>query len=265
MIIGISAKKQCGKDTVGDIIQYLTWKKNNSGLNTYEEWCKSNVGTNNWEIKKFADKLKDVVCLVIGCTREDLENEVFKSTEVGEEWKIWKLTTTDGNTHYFINEEQAANAFGGYQINEEQAANAFGSYYHKPEPFIPTPRFFLQYIGSELFRFQLHENTWVNATMTDYKPIDDAPMYFGDRIVDEGLIYPNWVITDVRFPNEAKSIKERGGIIIRVNRYTGLKDNHISETALDNYNDFDYVIDNNGTIDDLIEKVRGILIENNII
>ena len=34
-------------------------------------------------------------------------------------------------------------------------------------------------------------------------------------------MYPNWIITDVRFPNEADAIKGRGGIIIRVNRKHG--------------------------------------------
>ena len=32
----------------------------------------------NSEIKKFADKLKDIVCLLIGCTREQLEDQEFK-------------------------------------------------------------------------------------------------------------------------------------------------------------------------------------------
>ena len=33
--------------------------------------------------------------------------------------------------------------------------------------------------------------------------------------------YPNWIITDCRFPNEAKAIKDRDGISIRVNRIIG--------------------------------------------
>ena len=35
--------------------------------------------------------------------------------------------------------------------------------------------------------------------------------------------------------------------------------NHESETSLDNYNDWDYIIHNNGTIEDLIVKVKNIL------
>jgi len=39
---------------------------------------------------------------------------------------------------------------------------------------------------------------------------------------------------------------------------------HLSETALDNYS-FDYTIDNNGTIEELIIKVKEILIKEKLI
>ena len=75
----------------------------------------------------------------------------------------------------------------------------------------------------------------------------------------------NWIITDVRFPNELEAIEKRGGLTIRVerSRYSN-GDFHASETALDNA-EFDYTINNNGTIEQLIEKVREILIKEGII
>ena len=79
------------------------------------------------------------------------------------------------------------------------------------------------------------------------------------------LIYPSWCITDVRFPNEVKAIKEKDGIIIRINRESAYNSNHSSEIALDNYEDFDYTIDNNNCIDCLIEKVKEILKHEKII
>ena len=68
-------------------------------------------------------------------------------------------------------------------------------------------------------------------------------------------VEPCWIMPDTRFPNEVQAIKDRKGIVIKVNRDTGLLDNHISEHALDDYNDYDYVIDNNGTLGELIVKV----------
>jgi hypothetical protein len=68
------------------------------------------------------------------------------------------------------------------------------------------------------------------------------------------LIHPSWLVTDVRFPNECQAIKDRGGIIIKVDRDVE-KGSHASETALDNWA-FDAVIDNNGSISELVEKVK---------
>ena len=69
--------------------------------------------------------------------------------------------------------------------------------------------------------------------------------------------YQNIVITDVRFPNEAKIIKELGGYIIKINRPVFRKkkeDNHISEQHIKTIRS-DYEIYNNNTIKRCQEKV----------
>ena len=73
-------------------------------------------------------------------------------------------------------------------------------------------------------------------------------------------------------PNEIESIKKHNGLTIRINRDSFLRtgkvfdtDNHESETALDDYQGFDYVINNNGTIKALKEVVKDILIKEHII
>lgn len=65
------------------------------------------------------------------------------------------------------------------------------------------------------------------------------------------------IIPDVRFKNEYDFILKRGGTIIRVERATGLEDTHISETSLDDQV-FDVRIDNNGTLAELVNKVKQI-------
>ena len=75
-------------------------------------------------------------------------------------------------------------------------------------------------------------------------------------------VVDNWnnvIIADVRFPNEVNSIKERGGIIIRLNRDKSRIDYHISETALDDYKEWDLVIDNNSTKEDLFNTLKKIV------
>jgi hypothetical protein len=81
---------------------------------------------------------------------------------------------------------------------------------------------------------------------------------------ENNLIYPSWCITDMRFPNEKEAVKEKGGITIKVVRPGTVIGNHPSETALDDA-EFDYEIINDGTIEDLIEKVKEILIKEQII
>ena len=170
-----------------------------------------------------------------------------------------------------------------------------------------TYREFLQKLGTEAMRDGLHTNVWVNALFADYKMsyVQHPSIEYVDY-----KAYPNWIITDMRFPNEMDAVVERKGITIRVVRYnvgdkvywtdpegvsSGVyeisevyegfcsiynvdseaevfyheikhhsEDLHVSETGLDD-SEFDYEIVNSGTIEDLVEKVREILIEQKII
>lgn len=125
-----------------------------------------------------------------------------------------------------------------------------------------TVRKFLQLFGTEVGR-SIHENFWINALFSGYKPIDRRTQQDPD---DSSIGYPSWIITDCRFPNEAEAVLSRGGIMIRLMRNSNVPSDHTSETALDNYTKFDYVIDNRETtIDQLIKMVKGILIFEKII
>ena len=94
----------------------------------------------------------------------------------------------------------------------------------------------------------LHSNTWANAFWVDFKENS------------------KWIITDIRFPNEYLSVKERNGVLIKIQRDTIPipKNEHASETALDGCY-FDYLIKNNKGIDELIVEVESILKDLNII
>lgn len=68
--------------------------------------------------------------------------------------------------------------------------------------------------------------------------------------------WSNYIIADVRYPNEVKAIKERNGILLRIDRKGAGAGNHSSETALDDYKEWDVHIENNGSIEDLFEAMR---------
>ena len=262
-LIGISGKIGSGKDTVGKIIQYLVWKsrveKGELPLSVYSfsDFAReTSFGKNQsgYEIKKFADKLKDFVCMLIGCTREQLEDQDFKNRELPEEW--------DKFAFYRENTRKPLRIYSSREEAEKDVQIFKGG---KVEILKMTPRLLLQIIGTECIRDKVHPNAWVNALFADYKSGG-----FVNVSKNVGVLgnFPNWIITDMRFPNELEAVKSRGGITIRVSR-TGIhtpkiEDLHPSETALDNC-EFDYHIDNNSSIEDLIHTVSLILKREKII
>ncbi len=108
----------------------------------------------------------------------------------------------------------------------------------------------LQWVGMK-FREQ-DENYWVNKVQAKIEK--EKPEIA--------------VVTDCRFPNETAWVKENGGEMIEVIRRLedgtqfvdpGRDPNHISETALDNYN-FDFIISvRDGDLDALKSKAIGVL------
>lgn len=67
------------------------------------------------------------------------------------------------------------------------------------------------------------------------------------------VTYGSVVVTDVRFPDEAKAIKDLGGILIEIRRHVPL-DDHVSETSGAQIK-WDHVIKNDGSLVDLKRKV----------
>jgi len=114
-----------------------------------------------------------------------------------------------------------------------------------------TPRRILQQFGQD--QRALNPDIWVNYVFNSAIK----------NLVKEG--HSKFMITDLRFPNEAAKGLEWGQatgskvFVTRVNRpgiVAASNPNDISETALDNYEHWNAIIDNSGTIDEL--KQRGI-------
>lgn len=92
-LLGIAGRAGSGKDLVGEIIQYLIARKyDNRGIKiqtaeflglTPQNWMAIHQAL-TWKIVKFADKLKDIVCLLIRCTRKQLEDRGIKSLSLQE-------------------------------------------------------------------------------------------------------------------------------------------------------------------------------------
>lgn len=102
-----------------------------------------------------------------------------------------------------------------------------------------SPRFLLQTLGTEWGRNTVHPDVWVRITARRL-----------DALVSRGI--ETVVLTDVRFPNEATLIRDRGGEVWRIDRpgTERMSGGHCSENGLP-VSVIDRVIVNDGTRDDL--------------
>ena len=100
-----------------------------------------------------------------------------------------------------------------------------------------TVRELLQEVGQGL-RDAIDPNLWIKALFANTED------------------WSNYIIADVRYPNELEAIKERDGVLIRIDRNGAGAGNHSSEIALDDYNDWDVHIENNDSLESLFENMR---------
>lgn len=112
-----------------------------------------------------------------------------------------------------------------------------------------TPRKLLQYIGTDLIRKDLGKyinkstnNIWIDLCITKINKSNK-----------------NFVISDVRCQNEVDAIRNNGGIVIKIIRDTNLDDNHVSEIGVDNIDNYDYLIDNNFSYQQLYNNLDKIM------
>jgi len=120
-----------------------------------------------------------------------------------------------------------------------------------------TPRWVLQYFGTEVMRQGMHDSIWIDSCMARY---DGKPT----------------VIADTRFENEIKIIREMGGSILLVKRgqdpdwFTDYvegnvvpKNVHLSEYAWAK-SEYDHLITNDGTLENLHSKIDDLIVSDKI-
>lgn len=219
-LIGISGKIKGGKDTAAKMLQYYYSTTKIEGL-TYNEidlkLKETGIDINTiseYKIKKFATKLKQTAAIILGVSVEKFEDQEFKESILGDEWK--------------------------YLVLDFMGKMTKGMYPYKTKGM--TIRKFLQ--GLSNLREEIHENIWVNALFSEYT---------GNE---------KWLITDARYINEFETIKKHNGILIKIeNPNLDLSNpiyNHKSETEMDKYDKWSHVIINDGTLEDLYNKIKNL-------
>jgi len=166
---------------------------------------------------------------------------------------------TDGAARYLV-EHYGYRAFAFADHLKELLAMVFdfsAEQLHGPLKEVPdprlgkSPRWYMQYLGTNVFK-RLYPRIWIDHLEADLAAFR--------------AVYPERpaVVTDVRFRDEAEALKKLDGVLIRLERAgTGAPGGiprHISETELDTWKGWDYVIDNNGdlnTLHAMLDRITG--------
>lgn len=107
-----------------------------------------------------------------------------------------------------------------------------------------SPRQILQEVGTDALRNHFDDQIWIKSAWLKIEKALQADV--------AGVVIP-----DVRFPNEAEFIKSKGGVLWRIDRdiEEDVNSLHSSETSMNDYQGWDRVINNNGSIRDLYDRV----------
>lgn len=236
-IIGISGRKQSGKNTVANYINGQVLKERTM-INDFAIGDDGNLLINTQDITGTSGYG------IFDVTRKD---NIFVDYAEKELWPYIKV-------YHFADylKDMCVNLFG---LNPK---NVYGTDEQKNEctPFkwedMPTEtnktghmthREFLEYFGTKIIR-RVKSDAWVYATI--------------NKILTEDSQLA--IVPDVRFPNEVKAIKDNGGIVIRLTRNIFNSDSE-SESSLDSdkfdWHNFDIVFDNhNMTLEVLCDELK---------
>lgn len=248
MILGISGRKQAGKNTTANILHGIVLKQegfiqdwtidalghlnilNEDGLRGHFEITRKDedfitwADNNMWpfvKIYSFADELKRICAELFNIPLECLYGTDEQKNQL-QTHLLWE------------NMPKAINSTFMKKIIK--APDAKRSFDWKEGPM--TAREFMQFFGTDVCR-KMYEPIWINFCIKKIQREQSALA----------------IIADVRFPNEAKAIEQAGGKVVRLTREV-YDDSHSSESALDDYPFTDYIDNKIESIDILIARVK---------
>ena len=236
MIYGFAGKAQSGKDTCAKIWQSLDGYYNHPVKVRMEDidYVKRRLENplllhnSSWQQKAFATKPKQIICIITGCTMSQLEDEEFLNSKVPEWMKLYHLPGQGVSTSKFT-------VCGQESFVLHRTYNELFSY-----------------LRNNLLCDSLHPYSHINMLMQDYKPnnVDNIADIL-EELHFKTLTFPKWLISDVKSLSEIEIIRENKGKVIGV-------------SIIDN-GKYDYIINIDSDIDELIIDIKNIMIIEKII
>ncbi|MQF98476.1 MAG: hypothetical protein FI729_02965 [SAR202 cluster bacterium] len=233
-ILGISGKKQSGKNTTANYIHGNILKELNLARDFYIE---EDTGTLVIETRDSTGRYgwgEFDVC------RKDTSFVQYAEREIWPYVKMYSFADGLKNLCVEFFGLKPDQVYGTDERKNEKIPHLLWenmpSGKNKKGPM--TAREFMQFFGTDIMR-SMHGTVHVDHAIS--------------RIKAEGSALS--IIADVRFPNEVKSIQEAGGKVIRLTRQTS-DDCHASECGLDKENfdwsNFDAVVENDKPLNECL-------------
>lgn len=224
-LIAVSGVKGSGKDITANMIQYcLSVPKI---LRQY--WifkCFRRLFKPKYRKLAFADPLKKILSILTGIPLSSFNDRFFK-----ENFAI-RIDALD----YSLNKDNWM---------EVPSDSRFNRMVKELDPELTnsclTIRQLMQYFGTEIMQRYFGKEVWINSTLKNR--------------------YKNTIISDLRFKAEAKAVKGCDGIIVYVSRPGYTFGQHASEREMSELltnNQYDIIIENDGTQEDLFNKIKNL-------
>lgn len=198
-----------------------------SGKDTVADYL---VNVHGFRRESFAGTLKDAISVIFGWDKQLLEGRTKQSREWREQIDVWWADRLD----------------------------------------IPhlTPRWVLQHWGTDVMRQHFHDDIWLASLENKLRKTNE-----------------DIVVSDVRFTNEIKMLKKLGAITVKTcrgeapiwaNSLEQIKDHYERQSFMQQYEshqsewnwvgtEFDYTLDNNGSMDNLYTQINNLLLHKLII
>lgn len=117
------------------------------------------------------------------------------------------------------------------------------------------PRTLLQELGTEIIRNQIDPNFFIHRLIED---IQVFSFFFDVLTIADGRFEEEITSIKKAYPDAVTIFVERPGF---VSNLTDKEQQHVTETGLNQYTDYDYRVVNDGTLEDLKEKTIQIVKE----
>jgi dephospho-CoA kinase len=250
LYIGLNGLAGSGKDTVAKMFKTILSKKWNS-----MEECKTyyfSIYTNPTQSATYPvlkEEHSSVMCIAYADQLKEICSSIFGIP-------LGRFYQNKANAWICINDKFQ---YTEIKPNEQNIITADEYYYNlssysnnnsNTEKYWMSLREILVYVGTYVLQISINKQIFVNIVR--------------NKIREEQYHNPNLqyvIITDHRFLHEIEYIYENNGITVTITRDSVSQLDNIAEHDLDEEDDYDYIINNSGSYDELFETIWNIVNE----